>query len=126
MHENQILSTEETYAQATNGNFCRLMLFANYVVKERLKWGRMPLQQMRGFLDHQKQQVTTRGFTTGVIDTQNVGEDWEIIPSLERLAVRTLLTMSSQVCPMRFEPQGKGTKSENLASNLASTNQSPS
>jgi hypothetical protein len=106
-HENQILSTEETYAQATNGNFFRLMLFANYVVKERLKLGRIPLQQMRGFLDHQKQQVTTRGFTTGVIDTQNVGEDWEIIPSLERLAVRPLLTMSSQVCPMRFEPPGQ-------------------
>jgi len=105
-HEKQILSDEHTYAKASNGSFFRLTLSTDYIVEEVLKLGRTPLLRMRGFLDHQKQHVTTRGFTTGVIDTQNVGEDWEIIPSLEKLAVRPVLVMSSQICPVRFEPSG--------------------
>jgi hypothetical protein len=57
---------------------------------------------MRGFIDHQKDQITG-SFTTATVDVATIGEDWETVPSLDRLVVQPILLMARQVSPPRIE-----------------------
>jgi hypothetical protein len=57
---------------------------------------------MRGFVDHQKAQITGN-FTTATFDVITIGEDWKIVSSLDELAVPPILEMTRQLSPPRIE-----------------------
>lgn len=82
-HTRQPISEMETWVRSTNGQLYRLDVFTNYTVQEELRIGRIPLKHMRGFINHQSGAVTTRGFTTEVLDMETLAEDWEVVASLE-------------------------------------------
>jgi Restriction endonuclease len=102
-HTRQPISNVETWVRSTNGQLYRLNVFANYTVQEELRLGRIPLKDMRGFINHQSGVVTTRGFTTEVLDMETLTKDWVVVASVDNLAGKPILMMGRQICPMRVE-----------------------
>ena len=103
IHERQPLSDVETWVESTDGQLYRLDAFANYTVEEELRIGQIPLNDMRGFVNHQSGEIVTRGLNTEILDLETLAEDWEIVASLDKLAVQPILVMARQLCPMRIE-----------------------
>jgi hypothetical protein len=68
IHERQPLSDVETCVESTDGQLYRLDAFANYTVEEELRIGQMPLNDMRGFVNHQSGEIVTRGLNTEILD----------------------------------------------------------
>jgi len=101
-HERQHLSDVETWAESADGGLFKLDVYANYTVEEELRIGQIPLKNMRGFVDHQKAQITGN-FTTATFDVITIGEDWKIVSSLDELAVPPILEMTRQLSPPRIE-----------------------
>jgi len=102
IHQGQPLSAVETWAESIDGKVFKLDVYANYTVKEKLRIGQIPLKDARGFVDHQKDQISGT-FTTETFDVTTIAKDWEIVPSLDQLAVKPSLTMIRQLCPPRIE-----------------------
>jgi hypothetical protein len=102
-HQRQPLSEVETWAESADGGFFKLDVYANYTVEEELRIGQIPLKDARGFIDHQRGEISTRGFTTEIFDVMTIGEDWEVVASLDKLAVQPILVMTRQLSPPRIE-----------------------
>ena len=75
IHERQPLSDVETWVESTDGQLYRLDAFANYTVEEELRIGQIPLNDMRGFVNHQSGEIVTRGLNTEILDLETVAED---------------------------------------------------
>jgi hypothetical protein len=102
-HKMQPLSGVETFAESADDQLFRLDIYVNYTVEEELRIGRIPLKDMRGFVNNQSGQISSRGFTTEIFDAATIGEDWEVVASLNKLAAQPILVMTRQLSPMRIE-----------------------
>jgi hypothetical protein len=57
---------------------------------------------MRGFVNHQSDEIVTRGLNIEILDLETLAEDWEVVASLDKLAVQPIL-VARQLFPMRIE-----------------------
>ena len=98
--QHQPISDEETWIKGVQ-QLCRVNLFANYSVIEKIRFGRVPIQEMKGLFDYQRETTATTGFTTGTIDTRAIESDWQEVDSLESLAIKPILLLGRQSIPRR-------------------------
>jgi hypothetical protein len=96
----QPISDEETWIKGVH-QLCRVNLFANYLVIEKIRFGRVPIQEMTGLFDYQRETTATTGFTTGTIDTRAIESQWQEVDSLESLAIKPILLLGRQSIPRR-------------------------
>jgi hypothetical protein len=65
----------------------------NIRVKRRLFFGELPLIQIRGFVDEQRNQIITTGFTTDWLDVSKVEREWRLLENTSELAIKPVFEL---------------------------------
>lgn len=102
-HLRQRFSDIETFAVSADNELFKLDVYANYTVSQELRIGQIPLKDARGFFNPQSGQTVTRSFTTETFDVSTIGENWEVVPSLDNRAVQPILIMTRYLPRSRVE-----------------------
>jgi len=76
-------------------SFFEVRIGAKYLAEKELRLGFVPLEEFSGFHDVATGAVITNGFTTGSLDIKEVREKWQRINSLDELAIKPVITLTS-------------------------------
>ncbi|MEE8295808.1 MAG: hypothetical protein V3R64_08855, partial [Sphingomonadales bacterium] len=64
------------------------------LVEQQLYFGKLPISQLSGFKDELTGSLITNAFTTGILDLNDVLENWEPFSLEEKPPVKPLLTLT--------------------------------
>ncbi len=102
-HPDLVLAPEPTFLQSARGLFEAGITFSIRVFED-LRFGQIPLAELRGFRDEVKDEVITNGFTTEGFNFEVIGREWQRIDSLEQLAVKPLIVLTVSSTYPRYAP----------------------
>lgn len=71
-----------------DGKFYYIRITTNYIVKNRLYFGELPIKELSGFSDEIKGGIITKEFTTDYLDTRVVEKEWKLVRNIEDLAIK--------------------------------------
>lgn len=100
---NGIPVTKETCFVKTAGRLCKVAIEIDVLVAERLYFGQLPLQDVRGFRDDQSGDLLTNGFTTSPMDIAELEKSWGRIESIEQLSVKPVFGLRVKTTMPRHE-----------------------
>jgi len=106
-HRNLPLADEATHIM-TDGVLYAVNVMANVTVTKTLYFGHLPLKEVQGFADELDGTLITRSITTADLDFATMHKDWQIIQSIEELAVKPLFTMGVSSLYRTREDPGEG------------------
>ena len=98
----QIRATNEESFVKVGGNLQPVTVEIDALVTERLYFGQLSVDQMRGFLDAQTANIMTNAFTSSPFDIANLEKSWARINSIEQLSVSPLLTLPVKTIMARY------------------------
>ncbi len=91
-YESIPLTDEVTYI-LTDGVYYRADVCASVKVVKTLYFGHLPLVEVQGFADETVGTLITRSFKTANLSFARMHQEWQIIQSLEELAVQPVLVL---------------------------------
>jgi Restriction endonuclease len=92
----------ETYIKA-DAQLFKIQIRVNVLVAERLRFGQLPLEEVRGFNDELQGGLITNGFTTAKMNFQEIEQAWEPITCIDQLSIKPVFVLSVRSMPQRFE-----------------------
>ena len=90
---NKIPITGEDVWTRVDEKLYNLKVYVNAVVVEELRFGNLPIVDIRGFKDDVHGGILTKGFTTDFLDFEKISKEWPVILSEEALAVRPVFAL---------------------------------
>ena len=83
------------YDIKSDNRYIEVNILVHLKVVSRLFLGHLPLKQIRGFVDENKGNIMTPGFTTDWLNAKEVENNWMRVTSLEELAVKPLMQLTA-------------------------------
>jgi hypothetical protein len=117
-HEKVPLTAEDTCTEV-DGKLYPVKVLVNAVVTEEMRFGNVPIVELRGFKDAVKDTVLTKGFTTDFLDKQTI-HSWPVVASKKDLAVKPILILGMKSTLPRLLPMSTETHSESESSSASS------
>jgi hypothetical protein len=100
-HKQIRATNEETFVKVA-GNLQPVTVEIDALVAERLYFGQLSVDQVRGFSDAQTGNIKTNAFTSIPFDIADLEKSWERIDSIEQLSVKPLLTLPVKTFMARY------------------------
>lgn len=75
--------------------FREVNILANIIVYNRLFFGELPLEHIRGFADEYNSQLLTKEFTTGWLDVAEVERDWRQLERIDEVAIKPVFILTA-------------------------------
>ncbi|MDP2641284.1 MAG: restriction endonuclease [Candidatus Yanofskybacteria bacterium] len=86
-------------------NLIPVVLTANIITRQRIFFGHIPILSMRGFQDVATGGVHMRSFTTDWLNLEAIEKGWQLVESLEQLAVQPVLVLHGSNSHDLLKPQ---------------------
>lgn len=80
------------------GQLCPVSVYVGIDVREQLFSGQLPILQMSGFKDEMTGKVITNAFSVGLLDPDEIEENWTPVTSESELEVKPVIRLQGVVC----------------------------
>lgn len=91
-HDKIPITSEDVWTKVGEKLY-NLKLYVNAIVVEELRFGNLPVVDIRGFKDDVQGTILTKGFTTDFLDFEKISTEWPVILSEEALAVKPVIVL---------------------------------
>jgi hypothetical protein len=96
--QNIRLKPEPLFVKSQNDGFVEIGIIGKFEVLQKLYFGNLPLTKFEGFRDEATGKIifpNNSEIITDYIDTKTVESDWQLIPSINVLAVKPLMVLTA-------------------------------
>lgn len=79
-----------------NDTYYEVIVKSDIIVEQKLYFGNLPIEEIKGFQDEIRGGIITQSFTTAALDVVEVERTWQKIESRDSLAVNPLLILTAR------------------------------
>ena len=97
-HDLPIFFDQKTFMDNGHNDFVEVQLKVNLFIKRQLYLGKLPIERIKGLKDEQTGAVVTNAFTTGVLDSVTVQNEWDKFDEGQPLPFQPLLVVVGLDC----------------------------